>query len=75
MGESFDDALRIGGILRQRRRLLRLTLQDVSDLAGCHPNWLSQVERGKGTAQIGMIAEAARVLGLRLSLEEVERDE
>ncbi len=57
----------LGTALRTRRKELKLTIADVADMAGCSPRFVSEVERGKASASIGLILQVARELGLKFA--------
>ncbi len=55
----------LGKALRARRRELKLTIAEVADMVGCSPRFISEVERGKASASIGLILQLGRELGLK----------
>jgi HTH-type transcriptional regulator/antitoxin HipB len=58
----------IGELLRQRRRDLGLTQEQVAGIAGVNRRVLGELERGKATVQLGIALEIARVLGLDVEI-------
>lgn len=57
----------IGKIIRKRRKELGLTQQKIcEDYCFCSKNFLSQVERGKPTAEIGRVLDVLRILRLKV---------
>jgi y4mF family transcriptional regulator len=52
----------LGRYLRDRRRELGLTQSRLSDLAEVSRRWLSEVEAGKATAEIGLVFRLLRAL-------------
>lgn len=56
-----DDQL--GRRLRERRKFLKLTLQDVADRAGLSVGFISQIERGIAAPSLSSLASVSRVLG------------
>jgi len=56
----------IGQILRQRRKEAGLTLKDAAGMAGVGVRFLSELERGKPTLQIGLAIEVLQLFGLEL---------
>lgn len=62
-------AKELGGAVRRRRRLLRLTQLQLAKLAGCGADFLYDLEAGKTTIQLGKLVDVLRVLGLQLRLE------
>jgi y4mF family transcriptional regulator len=51
---------------RKRRRLTQTNLAELSDTS---INFVSQIERGKNTAQIGKVLDILHILGLQLVIE------
>lgn len=65
------DAATFGAALRKRRKELGYTQAEVAALSGCSAAFLSALENGKETAELG---RALRVLNvLALDLEAVKR--
>ena len=58
--------LEIGQQIRQRRKESGLTLKDAAGLAGVGVRFLSELERGKATLQIGLAIEVLQLFGLEL---------
>jgi HTH-type transcriptional regulator/antitoxin HipB len=56
--------------VRARRKALRLTQIQVSQLAGCGPDFVYDVEVGKTTLRLDKLLDLLHVLGLRLTLDE-----
>lgn len=54
----------LGAALRVRRKALGLTLEQLSGLSGLGMRFLSELERGKATAELGKTLQVARLLGL-----------
>ena len=66
----------LGQALRQRRKEAGLTQKEAAAYAGVGTRFLSELERGKPTVQLGKTIELAKLLGLQLTLtpnEQVER--
>lgn len=59
----------LGELIRQRRKQAGLTLHEVSGLAGVGIRFLSELERGKPTSQLGLTLKVMQLLGLELSVE------
>ena len=51
---------------RKRRKLTQCQLADLSDTS---INFISQIERGKKTAQIGKVIDVLQTLGIQLVIE------
>lgn len=56
----------LGAAFRQRRKDLRLTQQDLADLASVSVRFLSDLENGKETARLGLVIAVASALGWRI---------
>lgn len=56
----------LGQQIRAQRKGQGLTLQDVSDHTGLGIRFISEVERGKGTAEIGKVLELCMLMGIDL---------
>ena len=52
----------LAALIQERRKQLRLTLQELSDRAGLSPAFLSQAERGKTTPSLMSILKLAEAL-------------
>jgi transcriptional regulator with XRE-family HTH domain len=58
----------LGAALRAQRKAQGLTLEQLSGLSGLGMRFLSELERGKATAELGKTLEVAKLLGLNLYL-------
>jgi len=58
----------LGSAIGRRRRELGMTLQECADLCGVGRRFLGEVERGKATAEVGLVLRVMADLGLRLSI-------
>ncbi|NBB91832.1 MAG: helix-turn-helix domain-containing protein [Gammaproteobacteria bacterium] len=61
---SLNTPDKLGAALRARRKSQGLTLEQLSGLSGLGMRFLSELERGKATAELGKTLEVARLLGL-----------
>jgi y4mF family transcriptional regulator len=68
---ALDWAQALGAEVRRIRKGLRLTQQELADLAACGPDFLYDLERGKRTVRLDKLIPVLGVLGLRLKLEAV----
>ena len=59
----------LGSALRARRRELGLAQNEISGVIGVNRRVIGELERGKGTVQLRIAMEVARVLGLDIGLE------
>lgn len=56
----------LGFLIRQERRAQGLTQSELAEFCGVGVNFISQVERGKPTAEIGKVLHIVDKLGLVL---------
>lgn len=54
--------------VRRRRKALELTQIELAELAGCGPDFLYDVERGKPTLRLDKLLRVLDALGLQLTL-------
>ncbi len=59
-------AKEIGALIRELRRLKKITQDELAQRVGTSRLWITQVERGKPSAQIGLILRTLRELGITL---------
>lgn len=64
-----NDPHQLGTVLRQRRRDLGLTQDDLASLIGVNRRVLGELERGKGTVRLEIALAAARMVGLDVDLQ------
>ena len=62
------DAGSFGLALRQRRKEMNYTQREISDLTGFSISFISDLENGKSTAEIGKAIYLANVLGLDIDI-------
>ena len=62
-------SIELGNALRARRRELGLAQEEISSVIGVNRRVIGELERGKGTVQLQIAMEVARVLGLDIELE------
>ena len=58
----------LGQLVRQRRQAVGLTLRDAAGMAGVGVRFLSELERGKATMQLGLALEVLQLFGLELEV-------
>ena len=58
------DSKSLGNVIRARRKELHYTQQDISDNTGYSISFLSDLENGKPTAEIGRAIDVVNLLGL-----------
>lgn len=60
----------LGTFIRNRRKALGYTQAQLADYCGCNIMTISSIERGKATAQIGLVLKIVHTLGADLSVKE-----
>ena len=74
IGKTVDVSIKtpkdLGSVIRERRKKAKLTQKKTAALAGVGVRFLSELERGKPTAQIGKTLKVAQLLGLELRINE-----
>ena len=58
----------LGRTIRERRRQLGVSQNDVAELAGVSVRFLGEIERGKPTVRLSGLIDVCRVLGLAITL-------
>ena len=61
-------ALDLGASIRSRRKAMGLTQRDAAGLCGVGERFLSELERGKDTVELGKVLQVLGRLGLALEL-------
>lgn len=67
---KITDAVSFGKALRMRRKKLGFTQQFVADFSGFSVSFISDLERGKATAELEKSIRLANLLGLDLNCTE-----
>ena len=62
------DVRELGRAIRQRRKELGYTQAFLTEFSGLSVSFISDIERGKETAEIGKVLYLANLLGLDLSI-------
>jgi y4mF family transcriptional regulator len=63
----------LGILVREERKKQGWTQAELAERVGVKPLWISAFERGKTTAQIGLVFRTIKALGLNLSVGKAER--
>ncbi|MFA7487199.1 MAG: type II toxin-antitoxin system Y4mF family antitoxin [Lysobacteraceae bacterium] len=66
---ALADARALGMAVRRTRKAHGLTQAELAGLAGTGPRFISELERGKESAELGKVLDVLAVLGLRLLLD------
>lgn len=61
-----------GEAIKQRRKELKYTQAYISEFTGCSTSFLSDLENGKATAELGKALMIANLLGLSIEMNERE---
>ncbi len=62
-------ASELGSIIRKFRKSHDLTLEKISGLSTLSMRFLSELERGKKTAELGKVLQALTILGLEIIIQ------
>ena len=68
-----QSALDIGKVIGNARSRLKLTQSELARALGTSQNWVSEIESGKPTAQIGKVLRALSHLGVKLQVAQPSR--
>jgi HTH-type transcriptional regulator / antitoxin HipB len=61
-----SNPVELGKLVRDRRKQAGMTLKDAAAMAGVGVRFLSELERGKSTLQIGLAIKVLALFGLEL---------
>lgn len=64
-----SDSLELGKAIRKRRRELAYTQKYISDVTGLSVSFLSDLENGKPTCELGKAIRLINLLGFDLNIE------
>lgn len=59
----------IGAQIKERRKVLRITQPDLSEMADISINTLYKIERGQGNPTVNVLNKITDILGMELILE------
>jgi HTH-type transcriptional regulator/antitoxin HipB len=59
----------IGVIIKERRRTLGFTQQDLADMLGCSQRWVWELEQGKESIYLKRLLRLCRELDVKLTAE------
>ena len=65
------DSGHLGRAIRAQRKSIGLTQLDAAGLCGVGERFLSELERGKPTVELGKVLQVLNRLGLRIILENI----
>lgn len=64
------DTVNLGEAIRHKRKSMGLTQLDTAGLCGVGERFLSELERGKSTVELGKVLQVLNRLGLHIRLAE-----
>lgn len=67
---KINNASDFGKVIKERRKKLGYTQKYISDFTGLSVSFISDLENGKSTIEIGKAFELAKVMGLNIELRE-----
>jgi len=65
---AIETTAELGSTIRQVRKELKLNQTDLAKKAGCSQRFISELERGKQTAELGKTLDVLSALGLGIQL-------
>jgi len=66
---KINSVYELGNLIRSRRKAQELTLEKVAGLSNLSMRFLSELERGKETAELGKTLQAIKMLGLEIIIQ------
>lgn len=66
---KITNSAQLGGLIRQHRKSRELTLENVAGLTNVSVRFLSELERGKETAQLGKAISTLNKMGLEIVIQ------
>ena len=67
---KINDTSEFGKVLKKRRKELKYTQRDLSEFTGFSISYLSDLENGKQTTELGKAIYIANLLGIDILLQE-----
>ena len=64
------NTIELGTEIRKKRKSMGYTQSDISDRTGLSKSFISEVENGKETAEMGKVIFLLSILGMNLLIEE-----
>ncbi len=68
---EIDSSASLGQAIRKKRKEMRLTLEFAAPLCGVSVPFLQALETGKSTAQLGKAIQVAKMLGLKILIQDL----
>ena len=63
--DTVDD---LAATVRERRKQMRLTQEEVARRVGVSRRWVYQLEQGKASAELGLVLRLLQALGLQVEI-------
>lgn len=70
---KLNDVVDLGKAIRKARKARGLTQQSFADLAGVGRRFISELEKGKKTLEIGKVLHVAKAVGIQISFQQPEQ--
>jgi y4mF family transcriptional regulator len=62
----------LGKSIRERRKFLKITQEDLVDIAGVSERTLRSIEKGEANPEMGSLLKICEVLGLSIKIEVIK---
>ena len=72
---KINTARELGALIKDRRRALKLSQFELAARIGVRRLWIVELEKGKPTAQIGLVLRALKALGTPIDISPVTPDQ
>jgi y4mF family transcriptional regulator len=59
----------IGVVIKERRKTLGLTQQDLADTLGCSQRWIWELEQGKENIYLKRLLRLCKIMDIKLTVE------
>jgi HTH-type transcriptional regulator/antitoxin HipB len=66
---KITDSIAFGKAIRERRKELHYTQGDLAEFTGLSVSFISELERGKTTAELGKALQLVQILGMDVFIE------
>lgn len=63
------DLVEVGDRIKQRRKFLKISQQDLAEMASISDRTLRAIEQGKANPEIETLSQLCEVLGLQISID------
>jgi len=66
------DIKKIGEVIRERRKFLKITQDDLADISGISERTLRDIEKGLANPELGSLMKLCEVLGMELTIDVIK---